>query len=263
MMPAARIDPSCPRCEGRGWILAADGGAGAAAPCPCRTANAADVRLEKAGIPERYRATTLDNFNVDQPTGADRLLEARELSRRYVETFVSPAGKIRKTGLLFVGPPGGGKTHLAVGVLKALIQRYAVRGRFVDFTSLVHQIQATFDPGSEESKRQVLDPVIDAQVLVLDELGAQRATPFVNDILYLVLNTRYTRCLPTLFTTNYPLAEERRRPLSLDRGGAPPVDVLASRIPARLVSRLYEMVQMIDLPVSDFRREVKMAQTHI
>lgn len=262
-MSAEPSDTQCSLCEGRGWVLAEDGSAGTARPCACRAARAPAERLAKSGIPRRYAGTTLDNFNVEGGADGERLFEAREMSRRYVDSFLRTRGDFRETGLLFVGPPGGGKTHLAVGVLRALIERYAVRGWFVDFTSLVHQIQSTFDPGSEESKRQVLDPVIEAEVLVLDELGAQRPTAFVNDILYLVLNTRYTRCLPTIFTTNHPLEEPRRGPTPLDRSPATVAEPLSARIPARLVSRLYEMAQTIELPVSDFRREVKSVQTRI
>jgi DNA replication protein DnaC len=176
-----------------------------------------------------------------------------------VDGFLGSAGRFRETGLVYIGPPGGGKTHLAVGVLRALIERYAVRGRFIDFTHLVHQIQSSFDPGSDQSKRTILDPIIDAEVLVLDELGAQRPTPFVNDILYLVLNTRYTRCLPTLFTTNHALGDRDAGEGGLDRPASPVASgesPLSDRIPARLISRLYEMAQVIELPVEDFRREV-------
>lgn len=254
-------DEPCPRCGGTGWLLVEDGSAGTASRCSCRPAHDAARRLERAAIPPRYAAATLRGFNVASPNAADRLLEARELSRRYVDGFFE-AGRARRTGLIYIGPPGAGKTHLAVAVLKALIERYGVGGRFVDFTALVHEIQSTFDPGSAESKRQVLDPILHADVLVLDELGAQRPTPFVNDTLYLVLNHRYTRCLPTLFTTNYPVDDAEAPPVDLDRA-IRRRESLADRIPSRLVSRLHEMAFAIELPVEDFRREVVRAQTRV
>ena len=126
-----------------------------------------------------------------------------------------------------------------------------MRGRFADFSSLVHRIQSTFDPSSPESKHDVLDPVIEAPLLVLDELGAQKPTPFVNDVLYLILNTRYTRRLPTLFTTNFRLDR-------VAAAGASEFDLLASRVPPMLVSRLYEMAVPVVLEAADFRREVRM-----
>jgi DNA replication protein DnaC len=258
-MTAEAAAAPCPDCEGRGWVLADDGSAGTARPCACRASKEAGERLERSGIPLRYLRKTLHNFDVHSPRGADQLWSAKRVSQQYVASFLSESGRFRETGLLFIGPPGGGKTHLAVGVLRALIERYAVRGRFIDFTHLVHQIQSSFDPGSDLSKRSILDPIIDAEVLVLDELGAQRPTPFVNDILYLVLNTRYTRCLPTLFTTNHPLGERQAAEGALDRPAGPSVagdSPLSDRIPARLISRLYEMAQVIELPVEDFRREV-------
>jgi hypothetical protein len=203
----------------------------------------------------------------------DQLTQARTIAQQYAEGFLLEGGRFRESGLFLFGPPGAGKTHLAVGVLVEVVERYRVHARFAEFTSLIHQIQATFDPGSPESKREILDPLVGAELLVLDELGSQQSTPWVRDILYLIINHRYTHRLPTLFTTNYLLDAGPGRalkpkpvsPLGLDRGRDAEVlpvpaeeKLLASRLPAMLVSRLYEMAQPVALSsAEDFRREQK------
>jgi len=252
----------CPHCEGRGWILEEDGTAGTARPCDCQFENRAPRLLAAARIPSRYGSCTFKSFNINAPAAAskDQLLQAKTLSQRYVDDFVSAEGGFSESGLIFIGPPGSGKTHLAVAVLKELIARYRVQGLFVDFTSLIHEIQSTFDPGSPGSKRDLLDPVVEAEVLVLDELGAQKPSPWVNEILYLVMNSRYTKRLPTLFTTNYRLDPPGAgRSDNLDRTPAPAnYASLASRITPNLLSRLYEMARPVEIEVEDFRKEVQM-----
>lgn len=281
------VDPVCPRCEDLGWIVKDDGGAGVAERCACRKQEQTSQYLALAGIPERYRACRLNNFdtrNSDLAT-KQRLEKALKISRSYVDNFFDADGDMRESGLIFVGNPGGGKTHLASAVLAEVVERFRVRGRFVDFTSLLHQLQSTFDSDSTESKRAVLDPVIQTDLLVLDELGAQKSSEWVMNTLYLIINTRYTAGRPTLFTTNYRLGDLTRPGLGaldsspppdpwsdrhadgVQRGKAPRImeyratgddfTLLSTRISPQLVSRLHEMTQPVHLDVPDFRLRKK------
>ena len=236
-----------------------DGGAGTAEPCPCRAVDRVPRLLAAAGLPARYAGLTLDNFQTNHGDAGERdqRLEALGVSRRYVDEFVTGDGHFTEFGLLYVGPPGAGKTHLAVGVLGELIRRYGVVGKFVDFTALIHRIQSSFDRDSPDTKSGILSEVTAAEVLVLDELGAQKPSEWVSQILYLVMNDRYTCKRPTLFTTNYGVEEP-----AIDRfaGDSATAEWLGRRIPRNLLSRLYEMTRPITLQVRDFRHDVKMAR---
>jgi DNA replication protein DnaC len=257
---------SCRDCNGRGWVA---NEAGAMRRCDCQQRGLVARLFAGAGIPARYQGCKLTNFQTASADPRERaqLLAARTAAERYVEEFLVEGGRFTQSGLIYYGPPGGGKTHLVVAIVLALIERYRIKARFCEFTSLVDQIQATFDPESPETKRTILDPLINADLLALDELGAQQPTPWVRDLLYLLINARYTRRLPTLFTTNYRLERPGSPPpanvVKLDRGRDPepswgPPDqpaLLSTRLPPMLVSRLYEMAKPIVLDVEDFRQQ--------
>ncbi len=123
---AARLD--CGTCHGTGWELLPGPGAGFARRCACRVHFNSDRMEEQVGIPQRYAHCTLESFAPQNFSQVRGLAEARRFAERY------PAVE---RGLLFVGTPGIGKTHLAVGIATELLQRFQDDILFVDFPSLV------------------------------------------------------------------------------------------------------------------------------
>jgi len=225
----------CPHCGGTGWRLVDEAGTQLARRCDCAESVRRGQLLERAGIPARYRHCTLGNFelwNSEDPTLAR--------AKRAVEEFVNLYPESGK-GLLLMGAVGTGKTHLAVAGLHALIVDKGARGRFVDFTTLVLEIQMTFDGSG--SSRDILRPLIAADVLVLDELGAGKVTPWVMDLLYYLVNSRYVHDRLTIFTTNYS-----------DFAHIAGQETLTDRVSARIRSRLFEMCRRLELRGGDYRR---------
>ena len=111
---------------------------------------------------------------------------------------------VEKTGLLFVGSVGVGKTHLAVGILKDLIREKGIHCLFCDYRELLKSIQNSYNASVQATEMEILRPVFDAEVLVLDELGAVRSTEWVFDTVNYILNSRYNDNKTTIITTNFP-----------------------------------------------------------
>ena len=185
--------------------------------------------------------------------GADgSLREALLTARRFVEAYpVDTAGK----GLLLTGSIGVGKTHLAVGVLRRLVQERGVRGLFCDYRELLKQIQASYNPESQTTEMEVLEPVLKTDVLLLDDLGASKPSAWALETVGHILNARYNDKRVTLVTTNYL---DTQRPGDSNRQMVRE-DTLADRIGQRIRSRLYEMCRTIEIVAPDFRKRVRQA----
>ena len=215
-------------------------------------------RMAAAHIPERYRQYTLDGYETAFRGAHPSLGQAHLTARKFVEAYpVDTAGK----GLLFTGSIGVGKTHLAVGVLRRLVQERGVKGLFCDYRELLKSIQNSYNPQVQTTELELLKPVFAAEVLVLDDLGAQKPNEWVWDTVALILNSRYNDRLTTIITTNYPdlpagAAEVDRKA----RAGSARSTRSGDRIGDRMRSRLAEMCVRVEMTGEDFRQTVKRAR---
>ena len=247
----------CQICDGVGLVRVVNAaGLWVSRPCECQEMVREERRLGAARIPERYRHYTLDGFETGFRGADGSLGRAHLTSRKFVEAYpVDTAGK----GLLFTGSIGVGKTHLAVGVLRRLVQERGVKGLFCDYRELLKNIQNSYNPQVNTTELELLKPVFAAEVLVLDDLGAQKPNEWVWDTVALILNTRYNDQQTTIITTNYP---------DLGAGGGAQTEVeraareqtLGDRIGDRMRSRLAEMCVRVEMTGEDFRQTVKRAR---
>ena len=232
--PISEADPSaCQHCFGTGMEIVAGKGA---RRCRCRTQGTQSRLLESTRIPRRYDQCSLQNYYPAKGNGTQ--LRAFQYAWRLAREY--PAVE---RGLVFMGPVGVGKTHLSVAILRSLIEK-GINCLFYEFGSLLKEIQNSYNPISQTSELKVLEPVFQAEVLVLDELGASKPTDWVRDTMMQIINTRYNDKKLTIFTTNY-----------LDGRRSDKDEVLEERIGVRLRSRLYEMCKTVHIEGEDYRKK--------
>jgi DNA replication protein DnaC len=252
---------TCAICGGTGWQTIKRGTEREAVRCECRVQSRGERLLAAAHIPARYEHCELSNFQYDtDATNQKSIRDARFLAGRFVEEYPTD-----KTGLLFVGTVGVGKTHLSVGIMKDLIREKGIHCLFCDYRELLKSIQNSYNPSVQATEMEILRPVFEAEVLVLDELGAVRSTEWVFDTVNYVLNSRYNDNRTTIITTNFPDGEESnaemdnlRSPSAAERAARR--ETLGDRIGERMRSRLHEMCKKVEIEGRDFRQHSKQAQ---
>ncbi|MGC2185649.1 MAG: ATP-binding protein [Terriglobales bacterium] len=247
----------CPLCEGTGWKSVSIGSDRRVTRCDCRLQARTQTLLAAARIPKRYEHCELSNFEFDGPHRA--LASSRLAACKFVEEY-----PVDSTGLLLIGSIGVGKTHLAVGIIKELVLSKGIACLFYDYRELLKQIQNSYNDSVKATELDVLRPVFETEVLVLDELGAVKPTEWVWDTVSLILNTRYNDKRTTIITTNFsddvgqdpyanPASEFARAQRSTRR------ETLGDRIGERMRSRLHEMCRIIKMEGEDFRQKFRSA----
>ena len=164
----------------------------------------------------RFARATFETFEqADQPVA---YAAAEAFTKRSADD---------KPWLYLFGRSGSGKTHLA-----AAIANQAMNAKFVTVPELLLEIKKTFRDGTEDG---LLDSLSKTKLLILDDLGSEKPTEWVQETMFVLIDRRYTHYLPTIITSNFSL------------------DQLKDRLGYRIASRIAEMSQMVELRPRDFR----------
>ena len=224
------VAEECPKCFGTGMEIVPGKGARI---CVCRKLRSHHGQFDSVRLPRRYDGFHFGNYKPQNPS--------QTVARKCSMAFAMEYPAVDR-GLLLMGSVGVGKTHLAVSILKGLTER-GFSCLFYEFGTLLKEIQDSYNVNTQASELGVLSPVLNVDVLVLDELGASKPTDWVRDTMAHIINTRYNEKKFTVFTTNY-----------LDERPNDREETLEDRIGVRVRSRLYEMCRTVPISGKDYRR---------
>jgi DNA replication protein DnaC len=137
--------------------------------------------MDMGGVNKRYLKCSLDNFDGDYPE-------------------IPPC--------FITGPVGTGKTHLAVGYLKEyIIENGETAGRFIRAVDLFKRILDCFGDHSEHTEMELMELYGGTSLLVLDDLGTEKVSEFVEQTLYDLIDQRYADEQQTIITSNLSISQ--------------------------------------------------------
>ena len=189
-----------------------------------------DRILSSSGLGERFKDCTFDNWKPRKGTG-----RALNVAQAYAGFLAENLKSGR--GYIMFGQPGNGKSHLAAAVVN-MAARKGYTAVFERVPKLLAKIRATYD-GGPISEGQIMKTLTQADLLVLDDAGAEKCTQWTEPTLYTIIDERYTHKRSIIVTTNAGLEE------------------LEQKIGFRAMDRLLEMCAIVENQGTSYRQEVR------
>ena len=232
-------EPVCPKCNGMGLEEFKDGDKVFTRKCDCRAVDTLLSKCSKANIPSRFAGAELGGFYPDKTN------PSQERAKRVVEEFINNYPAVEK-GLLLHGPTGVGKTHMLCIIAAELMKKDdKMDVYYIDWNDLVREMRSGEGHETRDFAgiNKLVIKMVEADLLLFDELAASKISPWVYDYIYYLLNRRYNSSRMTVAATNF---------FDRNRDGG---DILADRIGQRIRSRLYEMTNSLEIWGTDFRQK--------
>ena len=228
----------CPHCQGTGWVIAKKNGREMAEICGCQKVDAVAGRLAQANLPPRFFKAELNSFFPDKNNREQ--IRAKKLAVKFVADYPAVGGK----GMLFQGPTGVGKTRLLCAIGYQLIQEKNADVCYLDWNDLVREMRSGEDSATRDFEKisTLINRLALAEVLLFDELGSSKPSPWVEDNIYFLVNRRYNGEKITLFATNFFDDKVNIQ------------ETLTERIGLRIRSRIFEMANTVVLTGLDYRQ---------
>lgn len=181
--------------------------------CQCLKDKSLDAKLSFAQIPEEYRQSRINNFEINLYR-TDESKERAAIAKRVAANFVAnyESMKNQGKGLYFYSyEKGSGKTRLSCSIANALVKKYDAKVRFIRFVDLLNELKNSFNGKTDVNASEMIEAVKNIEVLVIDDLGVEKVSEWVEEVVTSILDHRLNQKLVTIITSNSNIEELDRK----------------------------------------------------